>query len=102
MNTCSGQSLEYVQILVEQNLIETLVDNLAGDRSANMITEIINALKDVYNTLEACKEEPSVKNTFLIRLEECNGRDVIEKLQHHTDQDVCKAVSSFIMECLEV
>ena len=102
MNACLGQSLECVQILIEQNLVKTLVDNLAGDRSTKMMTEIINTLNDIYQILEARHQKTRGKNSCLAKLKKCNGRVIIEKLKSHTNQDVCEAASRFVMKYFKV
>ena len=102
-NICFRKSLRHVQILLEFNFIEVLINCIRGDICPDGIRRSIDALEDIYETFDSALEntkEERRKNLCLIKLDECNGLETIKMLRSHPNQDICKAVSSFIVKCL--
>lgn len=76
-------------------MIQILLDKLRSDED----TKIVRAsLRAIDNILEAAEDAGGVgtDNPYLMKIVECGGVPIIEKLQEHPDGGVYKQVSRLI------
>ena len=95
-NCTNGAVFEQIQVLVEKEVIEVLNDSMTTTENTKVIITCLDALENILKMGDNFVSQGAAMNPYLLRLENCGGIKLIEKLQHHPDIDVYNKVGSII------
>jgi importin subunit alpha-1 len=87
-NATSGGSPEQIKYLVTQGCIKPLCDLLSAS-DARIITVALEGLENILKVGEKeAKEHGGVANPYATHIEEAEGLDKVEQLQHHHNHEI--------------
>ena len=83
-------------------MVKTLVETIRENTSVSLLKPCLEALEAVFVEYEKFEEIFGVEaNPIWDVLEQCNGFEVIEKLQFHSDESVYTLVAKIIDDYFE-
>jgi len=94
-NLTSGGTPEQIMQLVEQKALPPL-SNMLGVQDPRTVTVALDGIHNILTAAAKISEE--VCNKVALMLEECNGLDLIEKLQEHENERIYQRSAQIIKE----
>lgn len=80
---------EIIEKIVEKNGLEAMCHILSLKNDAKTLTVLLEGVRNILEVGELAKANGNIaENPFVLRVEECEGLDVIEDLQQHQNQHV--------------